>query len=332
MTRTVQHLIGMGLLLLGVGSGGCQPATQAQSNSLPFGDDVLAAPTLFAPGVISTGDYELNAAFEPDGRTVYFTKSTPDAGFSLMTILMARYENGAWGNLAVAPFSGQYSEVDPFLSPDGRRLYYISKRPVEGDAPRNDFDIWMVERTDAGWGAPRHLDAPVNTDDQEYFPAVSATGALYFSTRREDTNGRFDLYRSRLVDGRYAEPENLGAAVNSEHSEIDVYVDPDERFIIFVSYRPAGQGSGDLYISYHRDGQWTPAQNLGDTVNSPAREYCPMVSPDGRYLFFTSERGFADQPLEEPLTYEQLVDRIRSPGNGMGDVYYISLSALGIEP
>src|ERR1051325_8755906 len=75
-----------------------------------------AEPTLFGPGTISTGDMELNAAFTPDGRTLYFTKRSPKAQF--WTIVVSRLRNGAWSAAEVADFSGQYNDFDPFVSPD----------------------------------------------------------------------------------------------------------------------------------------------------------------------------------------------------------------------
>jgi hypothetical protein len=85
----------------------------------------------------------------------------------------------------------------------------------------------------------------------------------------------------------------LGDAINSEHHDWDVFVAPDESYLIFASVgRPDGLGRGDLYKSIRRpDGSWSPAENMGDVINSDADEICPSVSPDGKYLFFTSNRN-----------------------------------------
>ncbi len=288
---------------------------------------------LFAPGEISTGAYELNAVFSPDGSELYYTISTPDPGFDLMTIVVSQRTAQGWSEPEVASFSGRYSDVDPYFSPDGSRMFFISKRPHPDSTstePKRDFDIWYVDREGSGWSEAQRLEGPVTTDGDEYFPALTADGTMYFSGRREEGKRDFDLYRSRLVDGAYTEPERLGDAVNSESHEIDVYVDPQERYLIYVSYRE-GQGRGDLYVSYNRGGEWTPAENLGDAVNTSAREYCPMVSPDGRTLYFTSDRSVVDVARDERLTYAELQQMIDSPGNGLGDIYSISLDAVGVH-
>jgi len=284
-------------------------------------------PTLFGPGIISTGDMELNAAFAPDGRTLYFTKRTPK--FQLWTILVSTLKDSRWSIPRVAEFSGQYGDFDPFISPDGSQLFFSSNRPAPGKSKKNDFDIWMVKKTGAGWTTPANLGADINTESQEYYPSVSSTGTLYFSSNREGGKGSGDIYRSRMENGKYSKPENLGDEINSKYFEGDPYIAPDESFLIFVSYnRPDSLGDGDLYVSLNQNGHWTAARHLGPPVNSSALDFCPNMSPDGKYFFFTSERGFADQQLTKPLTYDQLMKQIRSPGNGLGDIYKIDAKVV----
>jgi Tol biopolymer transport system component len=283
---------------------------------------------LFAPGEVSTPLDELNAAFSPDGRELYYSITAPDAGMGV--IVQSRLRGGRWSVPEVVSFSGRHSDYDPFLSADGRQLYFISNRPAGDERkPPSDFDVWVVERAGDGWGEPRNLGAPVNTTRPEYYPSVARDGTLYFSANRDGGQGGFDVYRARLVDGRYQEPENLGANVNGRSAEIDNYVAPDQSFIIFASYgRPDDLGRGDLYISYFRDGAWTPARNLGPAVNSAAREYCPIGSPDGKWLYWTSKRGFADQPAARRLTMRALRDSLASLRNGGGNIYRLPLSAV----
>ena len=82
----------------------------------------LKNPAVFADGVISTGDYESHPAFTPDGRMLYFVKSTPS--FTDWKIHVSRYVDGRWSTPEVAPFSGKYRDADPFVTADGKRLYF----------------------------------------------------------------------------------------------------------------------------------------------------------------------------------------------------------------
>jgi len=286
--------------------------------------------TLFAPGQISTGDFELNSTFTPDGRTIYYTKRSPKPQY--WVVVESHLVNGAWSAPAAASFSGQYNDFDPFVSPDGSRLYYSSNRPVSGES-KSDFDIWYVERIGAGWSEPRHLPAPVNTPRSEFYPSVSRNGSLYFSSDRPGGLGGLDIYRARPEGDTYV-VENLGTAVNSPQSDGDPAISANDSTIFFAgSGRAGGLGERDIYVSMRLpSGEWSVPRNLGVEVNSPTVEFCPILSPDGRYLFITSDRGFADRPMTQALTYSQFEARAHGPGNGLGDVYRVDLRALGIVP
>jgi Tol biopolymer transport system component len=292
-------------------------------------DKPLSEPAIFAEGIVSTGDFDSHPAFTPDGKTLYFLRSTPN--FNLWTILVSRFEKGKWRTPEIAPFSGQYSDADPFITSDGSRFYFISNRPVVGKS-KPDLDIWVMEKTASGWSEPKNVGAPINSSGSEWYPTVAANGTIYFGSDREGGKGRTDIYRSRLVNGKYIEAENLGDAINTQFNEFEPLIAPDEAFLIFMAGgRPDGRGGFDLYVSYNRNGVWTKPINLGDKINSSGNEYSPTISPDGRYFFWTSTRGFADRPLEKRLNYQELMDRLRSPRNGLGDIYQIDIGVLSIE-
>src|SRR5262245_102732 len=214
----------------------------------------LPEPAVFGAGVVSTGEYESHPAFTPDGRTLYFVRSTPQ--FTDWTIYVTHHADGRWSPPKVAPFSGKHRDADPFITADGKQLYFISDRPVDGK-PKKDMDIWVMDRTEGGdWGEPRNLGAPVNTSASEWFPTVAASGTLYFGSGRPGGHGKTDLYRARRAGGKFAEPENLGPSVNSAADEFEGCVAPDESFLVFMALgRPDSLGGGDLYISYQKDGK-----------------------------------------------------------------------------
>jgi len=286
-------------------------------------------PVIFGDGVISTSDDESHPAFTPDGKTLYFLKNTPT--FSHWTIVVSSFAAGKWGRPEVAPFSGQYSDADPFITSDGKKLFFISKRPVDGK-PKKDTDIWMMERTPAGWSEPKHLDYPVNSDGNEWFPTVTDAGTMYFGSDRPGGKGATDIWYSNLVNGLYGEPKNSGDAINSPAGEFEAYIAPDESFMIVAAAgRPDGLGAFDLYVSYNNKGIWSKLQNLGEKINSSAWDFSPKISPDGKYLFFSSNRGFTDQPLTKRMTYEELNAQLHSTRNGLRDIYQVDIGALGLK-
>ena len=253
--------------------------------------EAIPAPRLFAEGVVNTAADEYGPTFTPDGRTVYFAKRTADR--KMEHIYFSQYApEGAWGEPQLASFSGKHFDKEPFITRDGAKLFFSSKRPLDAAKPeRKDFNLWMVERTGAGmWGEAKPLGAGVNSDTYDNYPSVAANGTLYFSSTRAGGKGSNDLYRARLVNGQYAPAENL-ASLNTPESDADPYIAPDESYIIISTTRTGSYGEGDLYISFNVRGAWTTPRNLGTGINTKGYEYTPLVSPDGKYLFFSRDWG-----------------------------------------
>jgi len=290
-------------------------------------DQQLTEPRIFGEGIISTPDNEFGGVFTPDGKEFYFSKSIPVSYF--YTICVSRFVNGKWTTPEIAPFSGHFRDFDPVISPDGSKMLFISDRPVKGEQ-KIDYDVWIMDRTAGSWSEPRNLGAPINSEGEEWFASMSANGTIYFANSgRADSKGGMDIYRSRLIDGKYAEPENLGPAINTQAEEGEPAIAPDESFMIFASGgRPESPDNWDLYISYNVNGSWTPAKHLGPMFNTSARDYSPRLTPDGKYLFFTSERNFSTKPLQKPLTYSELETNLHSILNGNGNIYQIDLAAV----
>ncbi len=256
------------------------------------------APVVFAPDFVSTERRELNAAFSPDAREMYFARERSGPGTALF---VTRLEGTRWSRPAVAPFStGGDSDVDLFLTADGHQAWFCSNRPdpalPAGDPPaeegRRTSDIWVVSRDSRGWGAPKPLGRPVNSDADDYYPTLTRDGTLYFSSDRPGGLGANDVYRARRdANGSWTAPVNLGAPVNGPSREYDPLVAPDGSWLVFASERPGGYGDADLYVSPRKaDGTWGEPRNLGPAVNTAASEYTPALTPDGRSFLFTRGR------------------------------------------
>jgi Tol biopolymer transport system component len=278
---------------------------------------------------LSTGHNESSVTFTPDGKTAYFQKGIAWSGISV--IVFSDLKDGRWTEPEVASFSGRYRDNTPFIAPDGKWLFFSSSRSLDGKSSKNDLDIWFVEKTANGWGEPQNLGSPVNTADQETSPSVTADGTLYFASNRSGARGGADIYCSRLVGGKYTEPENL-EAINSPEYDSNPCIDARGERLFFASSRPGGAGAMDIYVSAHRDGRWEVPRNVGSAINTPAAELWTALSPDGRYLFFNSSRKIGDPAFErKPMTYTQLIKKLRSAGNGSIDIYRIELSALKLD-
>lgn len=264
----------------------------------PEAPDAGAA-VLFGAGVLSDEREQWRITFTPDGQTAYFAASDQFFPFSRQaTIYVSHLVDGAWTMPEVAPFSGRYSDIDPFITPDGERLYFSSIRPIDG-VTRGDLDLWMVERAEAGWSEPVRLGPEVNSPDDELYPSASADGTLYFASGpiAPEPGKHWDIYSAERDGAGFRPRQKLGDAVNTEPTgepgeglqdawEFNPEVSPDGRTLVFTSLRPGGHGLGDLYVSHLRNGVWSPARNLGPAVNTADDEYHPTLSHDGKALYF----------------------------------------------
>ncbi|MEO1052259.1 MAG: hypothetical protein AAFX87_16625 [Bacteroidota bacterium] len=253
-------------------------------------------PEVFAPGIISLSErYEFGSTFSKDGTEFYFGV---DNNFNIQEVgrvetWYTKLENGVWSEPKILLSHPDFTHNDPMLSPDESRLYFISSRPLKGNKPK-DIDLWYVERTNKGWSKPKNLGAPINSSVNEYYASFTADGALYFSSNVDDPDrGRrgFDIYKAEWKDGEFQKPVRLPEAINSEYYEADVYVAPDESYLIFCASRRGGLGQGDLYISFKdEDDNWTEAKNMGAKINDANHQLCPFVTADGKYFFYTSNK------------------------------------------
>lgn len=290
-------------------------------------------PRLFAPGIVSTGLLDRDVAMMPDGSEIYFGAAGPEYTFSAIMVTR-RLPDGRWTLPEVAPFVAPYParDLEAFISPDGKRVYFLSDRPPVGqDEPYGNSDIWVADRVENGWGDPYNLGAPVNSEGQEYFPSVTLDGTIYFTRQQKGERGHF-IYRSRMVDGAHAEPEKLPSQVNAGPMQFNAFVAPDESYIILsVAGHSDAIGRTDYHVCFRSpDDAWTEPINLGNKVNFPgAQGYSPYVSADGRYFFFMSTRTTALDSLKgSRLTRKQMLELLASPGTGNSDTYWIEASFI----
>jgi hypothetical protein len=279
-------------------------------------------PEMIGEGVISTPDDEFGGALSNDGKTIYFDVTVPP--HYLYVICESHLVDGKWQKPEVLPFSGLYRDSDPVLSPDGNTLLFASDRPRNGK-DSDSFYIWSSTRTGNGWSQPRALDGPVNSQGSQVFASMAKNGNLYFTSDRN--RGQFDIYRSRLADGKYQEAEDLGPTINGEGIfSLEALIDPDEHYLLIGSFgRQPGLGNSDLFISYRQNGVWTQPKNLGPIINSAAREYSPRISPDGKWFIFSSERGMQTEKRDKPFTAEEFSLKSRGIFNGLGNIYRIPM-------
>ncbi len=209
-------------------------------------------------------------------------------------------------------------ELNSVFSPDGQLLYFMGAHPVEAGAARTDLNPWVSRRVDGAWAVAEPLPTPLNTGANEVYSSMVADGSLYFSSNRPGSLAQVgtDLYRAqRLADGTFGDPVHVGPPISGTHGVGDTFVAPDESYLILSSRGLGGNGAGDLFVSFRLDdGGWGAPLHLGPDVNSEFHEYCPTVTPDGRYLFFSRRRS---EPADSGW-----------PGVVQGDVFWVDASVI----
>ncbi len=313
------------VLILGIYS--CQIQSKRESVvdiHFPLSDTL----SLFAEGVVSTRHNVRDFTLSPDYEELFYSVQHSQTGFTL--ILHSKKINDKWAIPEVAPFSGQYADFEPSFSPDGLRLYFSSNRPKEVGTEQQNFDIWYVEKSGDQWGDPVNVGSPVNTDKNEFYPSVARNGNLYYTASYSQNVRREDIYVSRFVEGTYTEPEALDTAINSASFQFNAFVSPEEDFLIFSSWgREDDMGRGDLYISFKDSSdQWMPAKNVGETINSKFLDYCPFVSADKQYFFFSSDRMDTEMFKNKNLNWREFEDLVNSPLNGSTNIYILKFAEL----
>lgn len=184
----------------------------------------------------------------------------------------------------------------PALTADGQTI--IFSRVVE-----NNEDFYTSTKKNNQWQQAKPLSANINTPNyNEGAQSISPDGKYLFFTgcNRPDGLGRCDIYVSRKEGVAWGKAINLGKSINSEYWESQPSISPDGSTLYFVSNRPGGIGSYDIWKSILTDeGQWTDPINLGPSINTPYDENTPFMHADGRTLYFASNGwpGFGDKDI-----------------------------------
>lgn len=241
-------------------------------------------PQDFNPELLElNGSFKFNVEIKKCDE-IYFT--TIDGEENIYT---CKKDNGIWSTPRIASFSDpNYGDADPFLTKEGDKIYFISKRPTDSSDKTLDWNIWYANAKNGAWTAPRPLPKPINSEEfDEYFFSISDLGNAFFSSNRAGGEGSFDIYTVKLLgNDEYSAPENVGPPLSTEKYEFDPYISPDEDFIVFSINQ---NGNSSLYYSLKdQNDQWTEPQNLGKEINRTNQDFAPSLSADGKFIFYSN--------------------------------------------
>lgn len=251
-------------------------------------------PEIFARGIVSDSAWaeHCQLAISPDGDEIYWSAFSkkyplPDGKGNTEQIYYSKIENGKWTKPALAGFVTDYltyGNGSPVFSPDGKGIFFNSTRP----GGLGETDVWYVERENEKWSMPVNIGAPVNTENANWSPSFSNNETAYcmndYANNPDEKPIRFVYRNNRFMDS---------SAVNiypDFYPFYSIYVSPDEDYMIFSGYHYLGAGVLDLYICYKDEqGNWGYPIMMRDQINTETVERFPVVSPDGKFMFFVRQ-------------------------------------------
>lgn len=251
-------------------------------------------PELFAPSIVNTDEIEINTVFNSSFTELFFTRII-DGSF---VIHHSELIDDHWTTpLPIQMYSDQDANsvaIDPSITQDGNTMYFLGVNP-EDRSNKSKPDVYRSQKVDGQWQIASKVEYPISTDDYaESYPVVVADGSIYFTSDRPGGLGKRDIYRAQyLGNGKFETPVSIGSEVNSEKSERSTYVSPDESFLITANTYSDEKG---FAVSFKENKKWqTPIYfNVGEPQTKDWIYFCPYMSPDGKYFFFS--RRYSNPP------------------------------------
>ena len=236
---------------------------------------------IFAEDIVSKKNIHSRLVVSPDGKDIFW--NTVDMSTFSTQIQHIGYQNGKWSQSAAPSFAQKGITANPMFSPDGKKLFFDYRSSLNA--------VWTtkyVERiNDSTWSAPKNDGFLMNTSS-----SFTKNGKVYFSDYKKGKIWETGIYSALLTDVGYSNKQILDPVVNSQFIDYTPFISPDEKYLLFSSSRPTVKEDMYLNISFRtNDGKWTTPQKINDAIGFTGNARFPVVSPDGKYLFFCGDDG-----------------------------------------
>jgi outer membrane protein OmpA-like peptidoglycan-associated protein len=269
----------------------CEFALKAMKKPVPFN------PVNVGSG-INTSDDEYWPSITADGHTLMFTRQpniSNNPGFKGIVqedFYVSQFSDNEWQQAfnAGTPLNTMQNEGAQTLSSDGSYMFFTACNRPGG---MGNCDLYFSAFNNGKWTEPANLGAPVNTNNWESTPSISADGrTLFFSSSRPGGFGGKDLWFTRLNEkNMWTEPVNLGAKINTDGDEMSPFIHFDGKTLYFASDGRIGMGGFDLFVTRLRnDSTWSEPQNLGYPINTFNDEMGLIIESGGQKAYYSSIR------------------------------------------
>ncbi len=295
---------------------------------------------------INTPDWEYLPSFTADGKYLVYTARRNNQE----DLFISEQVDGEWQKgQPLEQINTPMSEGAQNISADGRMLVFTACNRREG---YGSCDLYFSAWQGSGWSKPANLGNTINSGSWESQPSLSADGrTLYFASDRPGGIGKRDIWVSRLENGKWGEPQNLGPVINTPDDDESPFMHPDGKTLYFMSKGHPGMGGSDIFVARKDDeGAWQVPENLGYPINTEANEGALVVSLDGKTAYFASDQlgelgysgvgattdiySFELHPAArpEPVTYVRAVVRDADTGEPLSAVVeFVNLDTEAIH-
>ncbi len=258
---------------------------------------------------VNTPGAEDSPFVTPDGNTIYFF-FTPDVSVpvekqvtdGVTGIYVSRKKAGEWqpAERVVLQEKGKLS-MDGAACVQDNRMWFASAR----GGNLRDVDIWTADYEDGKWQNFRNAGKRLNVDFEMGEMHITADGdEIYFHSSRDGGEGGLDIWVTRLVDGKWDDPENV-SAVNTVESEGWPFVTRDGEELWFL--RPY-HGTPAIFVSRKSGGEWgEPELVVSEFAGEPTLD-------DAGNLYFVHHYYRDGKMIESDIYVAYLKHPAGSPG------------------
>ncbi|MEO8068966.1 MAG: carboxypeptidase regulatory-like domain-containing protein [Flavobacteriales bacterium] len=280
-------------------------------------------------GSVNSKLHEGPAVASRDIRTLWFTRNNyfkgksqkSNSGVSRLAIYKAQWGGNEWNTTEQFPYNNSECSVGhPALSPDGKRIYFVSDMP----GGNGGTDIYVCRDLSGQWGEPENLGPAINTPYNEAFPFIGADGTLWFASNGLPGLGGLDVFQAKpTTEGRFNVAVNVGAPVNGPKDDFSFIVDSKGVRGFFSSNRPGGKGDDDIYAFTMKrpleDRFLCTGEVIDDETGSPVIDVeVQLLAPDGSVLESTTTDQYGKYTFTVQKDKEYVL-KARMPGHYDGE-------------
>ncbi len=255
-------------------------AAHAMANPVPFNPKSVGAG-------VNTREEEYFPSLTADGQTLIFTRrANENEDFYSST-----NQNQVWQTAEpIKDINTNLNEGAQAISPDGTWMVFTACNR-ENDGSHGRCDLYWSQDKNGGWTKPTPFSNVINSSEWDSQPTIGADNkTLIFTSNRPGTKGKFDLWQTNKLGGKWGKPERL-AAISTGGYEHNPFLHPDGQTLYFSSDSLPGMGGNDIFVARRKaDGTWGNPQNLGYPINTKGEEGMLVVSLDGRTAYYGSDR------------------------------------------